>query len=347
MNTATASTRLPGSTGQRPEMLRVVGLTKHFPITEGLVFRREVARVHAVDDVSFAVHEGQTFGLVGESGCGKSTVARTILRLTEPTAGEVIFQGQDLRAADPHQMRATRRDMQVVFQDPFASLNPRLTVGQIIGEPLKTHDLDDSRSRIGELLEEVGLQAQHATRYPHEFSGGQRQRIAIARALSTRPSLVFCDEPTSALDVSIQAQILNLLADLQERFALSYVLVSHDLSVVRDVSDTVAVMYLGQLVEVAATDQLYEQPRHPYTVALLSAVPVPDPDVEDRRERILLTGHVPDATAPPPACRFHTRCWKADERCRTEQPPLVERSPSHWVACHYPEHGQLPLAQTR
>lgn len=329
--------RFPGSREGEDPVLSVAGLTKHFAVTEGLVFRRESARVRAVDDVSFVLHSAETLALVGESGCGKSTVVRAILRLVEPSAGRVVFDGTDVRQVEGRDLRRLRRDMQAVFQDPFASLNPRLTVGQIVSEPLRVHEMDHTAERVSELLEQVGLPAQYRSRYPHQFSGGQRQRIAIARALATRPKLVFCDEPTSALDVSIQAQILNLLTDLQDEFGLSYVLVSHDLSVVRDVADTVAVMYLGNLVEVADTARLYDRPRHPYTVALLSAVPVPDPDEEDRRQRIVLRGEVPTAIDPPPACRFHTRCWKAEEICRTSKPPLSEVDPGHWVACHFPE----------
>ncbi len=334
--------RLPGQRagGDHAELLQVVGLTKHFAVTAGAVFRRTVAQIHAVDDVSFVLDEGMTLGLVGESGCGKSTVARSILRLVRPTAGQVIFRGHDLATAGPASLRALRRDMQIVFQDPYASLNPRLTVAQIVSEPLRVHGIRGRTNRIAQLLEEVGLATEDAGRYPHEFSGGQRQRIAIARALATRPKLVFCDEPTSALDVSIQGQVLNLLADLQRELGLSYVLISHDLSVLRDVTDQVAVMYLGKIVEFADTAQLYDQPMHPYTVALLSAVPVPDPAREDARERVTLRGQVPSPTEPPPACRFHTRCWKAQPICRTSEPPLLELHAGHWVACHFPERTQ-------
>lgn len=333
--------RLPGQRADvdPAELLRVAGLTKHFAVTAGLVFRRTVGQIHAVDDISFVLNEGVTLGLAGESGCGKSTLARSILRLVQPTAGQVIFHGHDLATAGPASLRALRRDMQIVFQDPFASLNPRLTVAQIISEPLRVHGIGDRPNRVAQLLEEVGLAAEHAARYPHEFSGGQRQRVAIARALATRPKLVFCDEPTSALDVSIQGQILNLLADLQHELGVSYVLISHDLSVLRDVTDQVAVMYLGKIVEFADTAQLYDQPMHPYTVALLSAVPVPDPAREDARERITLRGQVPSPTDPPPACRFHTRCWKAQPICHTSEPPLLERHTGHWVACHFPERA--------
>lgn len=335
---------LPVGSSGGEEILRVTGLTKHFPVTTGVVFRREVARVRAVDDVSFVLWAGQTLGLVGESGCGKTTVARSVLRLVEPTAGRALFRGTDVTAARGAELRALRRDMQIVFQDPFASLNPRLTVGQIVAEPLRVHGIPDRRQRVAALLDQVGLQPGHAARYPHEFSGGQRQRIAVARALATSPQLVFCDEPTAALDVSIQGQILNLLTDLQERLGLTYVLISHDLSIVRDVADTVAVMYLGQIVEFGATPDVFRRPRHPYTVALLSAVPVPDPALEDRRERIILHGEVPSPVEPPPGCRFHTRCWKAQDVCTTTDPPLTELEPGHWAACHFPEDGAGPVA---
>lgn len=321
------------------ELLRVVGLTKHFSVTTGTVFRREIARVHAVDNVSFVLHRGRTLGLLGESGCGKTTVARTTLRLVEPSAGRIIFQNTDVTSAEGRDLRSLRRDMQIVYQDPFSSLNPRLTIGQIVAEPLRVHDIPDRGQRTAALLDQVGIRSSYASRYPHEFSGGQRQRIAIARALATHPPLLFCDEPTAALDVSIQGQILNLLTGLQDELGLTYVLISHDLSIVRDVADQVAVMYLGQIVESGTTTEVFHGPHHPYTIALLSAVPIPDPVLEDERERIILQGDVPSPSHPPPGCRFHTRCWKAGDICRTTEPPMVEFSPGHRAACHFPENS--------
>src|ERR671930_690147 len=292
-------------------LLKVRNLKKYFPIRGGL-FSREVARVHAVDDVSFDVMPGETLGLVGESGCGKSTTGRSILRLIEPTSGEVSFEGKNVTTLDKRSLRALRKEMQIIFQDPYASLNPRMTVGSIIGEALVIHRLAPTRKareeRVVQLLETVGLAADHLRRYPHEFSGGQRQRIGIARALAVSPKLIIADEPVSALDVSIQAQIINLLEDLQSKFGLTYLFIAHDLSVVRHISDRVAVMYVGKIVEVADRNELYERPLHPYTRALLSAVPVPDPRVEQRRNRIILTGDPPSPVDPPPACRFHPRC---------------------------------------
>jgi len=341
--------RLPGegSAPPRTEVLRVAGLTKHFPVTAGRILRRRVDGVHAVDDVSFVVYQRETLGVVGESGCGKTTMIRAILRLAEPTHGNVHCLGRDVRAAGREQLRALRRDMQVVFQDPLASLNRRLRVSQIVAEPLEIHHLPSGRRRIGELLGQVHLAREHATRYPRELSGGQRQRVAIARALATRPMLLFCDEPVSALDVSIRGQILSLLAELQDELGLSYVIVSHDLSVVREVADKVAVMYLGQIVELGETDELYRAPRHPYTVALLSAVPIPDPPLERARRRRVLTGELPSPTDPPPGCRFHPRCWKAQELCRRSEPPLVEMTPGHWAACHFPSEVSQPGNQPR
>ncbi|HET9050611.1 MAG TPA: oligopeptide/dipeptide ABC transporter ATP-binding protein [Candidatus Dormibacteraeota bacterium] len=327
----------------RPAVLEVRDLVTHFSVTAGAVFRREVGRVHAVDGVSFVIHRGETMGLVGESGCGKSTVARSIVRLVRPSGGEIRLNGRDVLGASPRDVRALRRDMQIVFQDPFASLDPRMRVRAIVSEPLEVHGLDNPPGRVEELLGDVGLSADLADRYPHEFSGGQRQRIAIARAIATRPNLVVCDELVSALDVSIRAQILNLLVDLQQQIGMAYLLISHDLSVVRDVADVVAVMYLGKVVELAPTHQLYDAPRHPYTVALLSAVPVPDPPRERARRRVVLGGEIPSATSPPAACRFHTRCWKAEERCRTVEPPLVADAEGHWVACHFPERAPGPM----
>jgi oligopeptide transport system ATP-binding protein len=317
-------------------LLSVRNLTKAFPIRGGF-FRRQVGSVHAVDGVDFHVDPGETFGLVGESGCGKSTTGRCVLRLIEPSGGEVRFQGKDVLSLSGEKLRALRRDIQIIFQDPYASLNPRMTIGAIIGEALTIHGLTKTRAqyeeRIVHLLETVGLQAGHITRYPHEFSGGQRQRIGIARALAVEPKLIICDEPVSALDVSIQAQVINLLEDLQQKFGIAYLFVAHDLSVVEHISRRVAVMYLGRIVETAAARQLYASPKHPYTEALLSAVPIPDPSV--KRKRIRLKGEVPSPINPPSGCHFHTRCPIAQDICSREVPPLKESAPGQLVACHF------------
>jgi len=317
-------------------LLKVDKLVKHFPITGGML-GRVVDKVHAVDGVSFELAAGQTLGVVGESGCGKSTTGRCILRLIEPTSGEVWFDGKCVTAMGKTELRGVARDMQIIFQDPYASLNPRMTVGAIVGEALTIHKLTRSareyQDRIVELLETVGLNADQMRRYPHEFSGGQRQRIGIARALAVSPKLVVCDEAVSALDVSIQAQVINLLEDLQAKFNLTYLFIAHDLSVVEHISDRVAVMYLGRIVELASARDIYTQPLHPYTEALLSAMPVPDPQF--KRKRIMLQGDVPSPIKPPSGCHFHTRCPMAQkDLCRTESPPLKQSSEGHWVACH-------------
>jgi oligopeptide transport system ATP-binding protein len=319
-------------------LLEIRHVKKYFPIRKG-VLQREVARVHAVDDVSFSVREGETLGLVGESGCGKSTLGRTIVRLLEPTAGEIIFRGQPIQDLGARKLRPLRREMQMVFQDPYASLNPRKRVGTIISDPMRIHKLGDKKeqkARTEELLETVGLSPEHYNRFPHEFSGGQRQRIGIARALALRPKLIIADEPVSALDVSIQSQMLNLLEDLQNEFQLTYLFIAHDLGVVRHVSDRIAVMYLGKLVELSPAEELYQRPIMPYTEALLSAVPIPDPDLAAKRERIVLEGDVPSPINPPSGCRFHPRCRYATQVCSEIEPPLVDYGNGHLAACHHP-----------
>jgi oligopeptide transport system ATP-binding protein len=333
----------PGTTA-RP-LLEVDDLRMYFAITRGVLLARHIGDVRAVDGISLSIQRGETVGLVGESGCGKSTVGRSILRLYQPTGGRIVFDGQDITTTRGASLRAVRRRMQMIFQDPYASLNPRMTAGGIIAEPLEVHGIGsgaERRSSVRELLATVGLDPDYGDRFPHEFSGGQRQRIGVARALALHPDLIVADEPISALDVSIQAQILNLLERLQREFGLTYLFIAHDLSVVRHISDRIAVMYLGRIVESSGSRELYERPLHPYSVALLSAVPIPDPVVEARRRRIILVGDVPSPSSPPPGCHFHTRCWLRErlgnpERCVAEDPALRRMSDGHQVACHFAE----------
>ncbi|MFD0338714.1 ABC transporter ATP-binding protein [Streptomyces sp. NPDC127117] len=339
--------RSAGDTASREVLLKVTGLQKHFPIKKGLL-QRNAGAVKAVDGIDFEVRSGETLGVVGESGCGKSTMGRLITRLLEPTAGKIEFEGRDITHLGVGGMRPMRRDMQMIFQDPYSSLNPRHTIGTIVGAPFKLQGVTPDggvRKEVQRLLEVVGLNPEHYNRYPHEFSGGQRQRIGIARALALNPKMVVADEPVSALDVSIQAQVVNLLDDLQSELGLTYVIIAHDLSVVRHVSDRIAVMYLGKIVELADRESLYKAPMHPYTKALLSAVPIPDPKRRSvKSERILLKGDVPSPISPPSGCRFHTRCWKATEVCKTQEPPLAALKTGHQVACHHPENApdQVP-----
>ena len=319
------------------DLLVVRNLKKYFPIRRG-VFQRKVGDVKAVDGVSFSIKRGETMGLVGESGCGKSTTGKAILQLDRPTAGQVFLDGEDLVKVKGEKLRLMRRKMQIIFQDPFASLNPRMTVGEIVGEPLEVHGAakgKEKEARVKELLKLVGLNPSFVTRFPHEFSGGQRQRIGIARAVALNPSFIVCDEPIAALDVSIQAQVVNLLEELQHKFGLTYLFIAHDLSMVRHISDRVAVMYLGRIVEIADWRMIYEDPKHPYTQALLSAIPIPDPAIEAKRHRIILEGDVPSAANPPVGCNFNTRCPVRQERCFHDDPELREIVPGHWVACHF------------
>jgi oligopeptide transport system ATP-binding protein len=332
-------------------VLETKGLRKHYPVTRGIVFKKQIGAVRAVDGVDIQLRRGETLGVVGESGCGKSTLARLLVGLEKPTEGSIVLHGKDLSTVSSRDMRSVRRNIQMVMQDPYTSLNPRMTVGDIIGEPFDIHPevvpKKGRLARVRELIDLVGLNADHINRYPHQFSGGQRQRIGIARSLALNPEIIICDEPVSALDVSIQAQVVNLLERLQDEFGLAYVFIAHDLSVVRHIADRVAVMYLGKIVETGNEDEIYEHTTHPYSQALLSAVPVPDPTLRDRREQIILEGDVPSPANPPSGCRFRTRCWKAQEICAQEEPPLVERPGSdHPSACHFAEVKQVVGAVT-
>ena len=350
MSVETEQTADRPSPDTRQPLVRVTGVKKYFPITQGIIFQREIGRVHAVDGVDLTVAPGETLGIVGETGCGKSTLARLICRLLPVTEGTIEFDGQDITNMKGNQLRQLRREIQMIFQDPYSSLNPRKRVGAIIGDPFEIHGLADGKElkkRVQELMETVGLNPEHYNRFPAEFSGGQRQRIGVARALALRPKLVICDEPVSALDVSIQAQVINLLEDLQNEFKLTYIFIAHDLSVVRHVSDRVGVMYLGKVVELADARRLYAEPKHPYTGALLSAIPVPDPDTAQQRERVILIGDVPSPIDPPSGCRFHPRCPKAQERCVHEDPPLELKAGGDLAACHFPLEPGESLARAK
>ncbi|MTE20831.1 dipeptide ABC transporter ATP-binding protein [Streptomyces sp. TRM43335] len=348
---ATAVVERPAKRGE--PILEVRDLVKHFPLTQGILFRRQVGAVRAVDGVSFALRQGETLGIVGESGCGKSTVAKLLMNLERPTSGQILYKGEDITRLSGRALKAVRRNIQMVFQDPYTSLNPRMTVGDIVGEPFEIHPevapKGDRRRRVQELLDVVGLNPEYINRYPHQFSGGQRQRIGIARGLALNPEVIICDEPVSALDVSVQAQVVNLMERLQDEFDLSYIFIAHDLSVVRHISDRVGVMYLGKMAEVGSDVEIYDHPTHPYTQALLSAVPQPDPELRDRRERIILTGDVPSPADPPSGCRFRTRCWKAQERCAQEVPLLAvperfagqDTPAAHPSACHFAEERDV------
>jgi oligopeptide transport system ATP-binding protein len=342
----------PGAAAREP-ILQVRDLVKHFPLTQGIVFRKQVGAVQAVDGISFDLHPGETLGIVGESGCGKSTVAKLLTSLEQPTSGRILYKGEDITRLSGRALKAVRRNVQMVFQDPYTSLNPRMTVGDIIGEPYDIHPevapKGDRRARVQDLLDVVGLNPEYINRYPHQFSGGQRQRIGIARGLALNPEIIICDEPVSALDVSVQAQVINLMEKLQDEFGLSYLFIAHDLSIVRHISDRVGVMYLGRMAEIGTDEQIYEHPTHPYTQALLSAVPVPDPEAREHRERIILHGDVPSPANPPSGCRFRTRCWKAQKRCALEVPPLAVPAffrdtgggAEHPSACHFAEEKQV------
>ena len=344
MTTETTSVHDAAATTGEP-LLRVEGLVKYFPLTQGIVFKKTVGQVRAVDGVSFTLNAGETLGLVGESGCGKSTVSKLIMQLEKPTGGKVFYKGQDVTNLSGKELRRLRRNIQIIFQDPYSSLNPRMTVGDIVSEPWEIHadvvPKKQRRQRVRDLLERVGLNPDFVNRYPHQFSGGQRQRIGIARALALQPEIIVCDEPVSALDVSVQAQVINLLEELKQEFGLAYIFIAHDLSVVRHISDRVAVMYLGALVEIGSEDDIYENSAHPYTQALLSAVPILNPVARAQKTRIMLTGDVPSPANPPSGCRFRTRCWKVQDICAVEQPELVERGQGHPVACHFAEAVQV------